>query len=81
MPTSATAEALVEAARALGAQAERFKFKPPVRWVYNPLDYAWAAHAAYLRRYGPGRRRAAPSAAARGTHPGKIEKMGLLLLA
>jgi len=57
MPTSATAEALVEAARALNAEVERLKFKPPVRWVYNPLDYAWAAHAAYLGRYGTGRKR------------------------
>jgi single-strand selective monofunctional uracil DNA glycosylase len=28
------------------------KFKPPVAYVCNPLDYAWAAHEAYLRTYG-----------------------------
>jgi single-strand selective monofunctional uracil DNA glycosylase len=27
-------------------------FAPPVTHVYNPLEYAWEAHAAYLRRYG-----------------------------
>lgn len=25
--------------------------------VYNPLEYAWAVHSAYLRRYGNGRKR------------------------
>jgi single-strand selective monofunctional uracil DNA glycosylase len=28
-----------------------------VAYVYNPLDYAWAAHEAYLRRYGNDRKR------------------------
>ena len=27
-------------------------FSPPVAHVYNPLDYAWRAHRAYLDRYG-----------------------------
>lgn len=27
-------------------------FSPPVTHVYNPLDYAWRAHRAYLDRYG-----------------------------
>ncbi len=25
----------------------------PVHWVYNPLDYAWAMHEAYIRTYAP----------------------------
>jgi single-strand selective monofunctional uracil DNA glycosylase len=28
------------------------KFSPPVACTYAPLDYAWPAHEAYLRRYG-----------------------------
>jgi single-strand selective monofunctional uracil DNA glycosylase len=28
-----------------------------VACVYNPLDYAWDAHAAYLRKFGDGRKR------------------------
>ena len=27
-------------------------FAPPVTHVYNPLDYAWRSHRAYLDRYG-----------------------------
>jgi single-strand selective monofunctional uracil DNA glycosylase len=30
---------------------KELRFAPPVTHVYNPLDYAWAAHEAYLRRY------------------------------
>jgi len=33
-------------------------FGEPVSYVYNPLDYAWAAHREYLRRYESGRKRA-----------------------
>jgi single-strand selective monofunctional uracil DNA glycosylase len=29
-------------------------FGPPVAHVYNPLDYAWAVHSEYLRRFGNG---------------------------
>ena len=36
---------LVKAVRAL-------TFAPPVTHVYNPLEYAWAPHRAYLNRYG-----------------------------
>ncbi len=32
------------------------RFGPPVTHVYNPLDYARAAHADYVERYGRGRR-------------------------
>jgi single-strand selective monofunctional uracil DNA glycosylase len=28
------------------------KFSLPVAYAYNPLDYAWAAHDAYLRAFG-----------------------------
>jgi single-strand selective monofunctional uracil DNA glycosylase len=48
---------LIAAARELCAQVDRLKFKPPVTHVYNPLDYAWAAHEKYLRKFGDGKKR------------------------
>ncbi len=47
---------LVALARRLAAAAGAFRFGPPVSHVYNPLDYAGAAHEAYLRRFGGGRK-------------------------
>ncbi len=32
-------------------------FASPVEYVYNPLEYAWDVHAAYLARYGAGKKR------------------------
>jgi single-strand selective monofunctional uracil DNA glycosylase len=49
--------ALVRIAADLATRAGRLGFGPPVEVVYNPLDYAWKAHAEYLRRYGAGRKR------------------------
>jgi single-strand selective monofunctional uracil DNA glycosylase len=43
---------LIAIARELGAAAGHLSFSKPVTHVYNPLDYAWAAHAQYLERYG-----------------------------
>jgi single-strand selective monofunctional uracil DNA glycosylase len=48
---------LLAAAQELSALAGRLKFSAPVAHVYNPLDYAWPAHAEYLRRFGGGRKR------------------------
>jgi len=48
---------LIAAARELAEQVDRLKFKPPVTHVYNPLDYAWAAHEIYLRKFGGGKKR------------------------
>ncbi len=45
-------EGLVAAAGALRAALDRLEFQRPVSHVYNPLDYAWPAHEAYLRRFG-----------------------------
>jgi single-strand selective monofunctional uracil DNA glycosylase len=50
-------EALVAAAAELRAAVEKLSFAPPVGHVYNPLDYAWPAHRAYLRKYGGTRKR------------------------
>lgn len=52
-----TTLALIAAARELSTQVDQLKFKPPVAHVYNPLDYAWAAHELYLRRFGCGPKR------------------------
>jgi single-strand selective monofunctional uracil DNA glycosylase len=43
---------LVEIAQELGKAADRLTFSAPVSHVYNPLDYAWPAHAQYLTRFG-----------------------------
>ena len=48
---------LVEAAAQLRDAVDALPFSAPVTHVYNPLDYAWAPHAAYLARYGSGRKR------------------------
>ena len=48
---------LVAAARTLSAELADLRFAAPVSHVYNPLDYAWPVHEAYLRRYGSGRKR------------------------
>jgi len=43
---------LVESAKRLRDAVGKLRFAPPVSHVYNPLEYAWAAHEAYLRQYG-----------------------------
>ena len=52
MKNAATTEKLLAAARELSAAVNRLKFKPPVAYVGNPLDYAWKAHEQYLQKYG-----------------------------
>lgn len=41
----------VQIARQLSREVSALAFGPPVTHTYNPLDYAWEAHEAYLRRY------------------------------
>src|SRR5256885_3862082 len=48
----AISDELITAAHNLSAAVGKLKFAPPVTHVYNPLEYAWAAHELYLRRYG-----------------------------
>lgn len=50
-------EALCAAAKDLSQAVNKLRFAEPVTHIYNPLDYAWLAHEAYLRRYGQGRKR------------------------
>jgi len=56
--TTADPSPLVNAAAELRDAANRLSFRPPVQCVYNPLDYAWAAHEQFLSRYGGGAKRA-----------------------
>ena len=46
------ADALISAARQLSVEVGQLHFAAPVSHCYNPLDYAWAAHELYLRRFG-----------------------------
>ncbi len=52
-----SADELIAAARKLSRDVSALSFSAPVTHVYNPLDYAWAAHEQYLRRYGDGKKR------------------------
>lgn len=47
---------LVKISRDLCKDVERLKFKSPVAYVYNPLEYAWAPHEMYLEKWGKGRK-------------------------
>lgn len=51
------ADELVRIARSLARAVDRLHFGAPVVHVYNPLDYAWPMHEAYLRRFGATRKR------------------------
>jgi len=56
MPTSRTSE-LRTAARRLSRDVAALRFAAPVARVYDPLDYARRAHAAYLDAYAASRKR------------------------
>ena len=47
---------IVSIASTLSRRVGALTFAPPVTHVYNPLQYAWAPHRAYLLRYGTGSR-------------------------
>ena len=57
MRDSKTTRELIANARQLAKDVDRLKFQPPVTNVYNPLDYAWAAHEFYLQKYGDSKKR------------------------
>ena len=48
---------MLAAARRLSHEVDALRFGPPVTQVYNPLGYAWEAHAQYIARYGASRKR------------------------
>lgn len=43
---------LVRAARSLSRELSGQRFAPPITHIYDPLQYAWATHRQYLRRFG-----------------------------
>lgn len=47
---------LCEIASKLTRDMNRLDFGPGATHVYNPLEYAWEPHRAYLERYGAGQR-------------------------
>lgn len=49
---SSLPEAVLAAAGDLRDEVDGLRFPEPVAHVYNPLRYAWAPHAEYLRRFG-----------------------------
>ena len=51
-------QALVQITKRLRRRVDALKFGAPVTHVYNPLDYAWRAHALYLERWGGGSKEA-----------------------
>ena len=48
---------LLEAAARLSRALSCLEFRAPVAQVYNPLEYAWDVHEAYVRKFVTGRRR------------------------
>lgn len=42
---------MIEAAKRLSKDLEGLVFNPPVEYVYQPLEYAWAPHEVYLKRF------------------------------
>jgi single-strand selective monofunctional uracil DNA glycosylase len=49
--------ALITAARTMQKDLSRLRFATPVTHVYDPLDYAWEMHSAYLKQMGDGHKR------------------------
>lgn len=35
----------------LNAHLRRLAFSEPVRYIYNPLEYAWETHSCYVEKY------------------------------
>jgi single-strand selective monofunctional uracil DNA glycosylase len=50
-PASPVAERLLRFERRLSRDLAGLSFAPPVTHVYDPLTYAWAPHAEFVRRY------------------------------
>ena len=57
MAAVSLAEELVRASRRLARACAGMAFHDPVRFVYNPLQYARAAHEQYIRTYATGPKR------------------------
>jgi single-strand selective monofunctional uracil DNA glycosylase len=48
---STTSAQLIVLAKELSHAVDKLRFQPPVAYVYNPLEYAWKPHHAYLTKY------------------------------
>ena len=48
---------ITTAARKLSAACNALRFSEPVTHVYNPLEYAWAAHEQYISRAASGKKK------------------------
>ncbi|HTD67070.1 MAG TPA: uracil-DNA glycosylase family protein [Candidatus Limnocylindria bacterium] len=48
---SKVAGEVLRAAAALRDAVDPLRFSPPVTHVYNPLNYAWAAHEQYVKKF------------------------------
>ncbi len=48
---------LVQAALQLSRDVDALQFSAPATHTLNPLDYAWAPHEAYLRKFGNSKKR------------------------
>jgi len=51
-------EQVLAAAKELSAAMEKLEFGAPVAYTYNPLEYAWAGHEAYVRRFARTKKKA-----------------------
>ena len=56
MPSSTT-EAMLSAAKALSEGVETLAFSSPTEVVYNPLRYAWEAHALYIKKHAQNKKK------------------------
>jgi single-strand selective monofunctional uracil DNA glycosylase len=45
---------VIDIAKQLSSGVDALSFSDPVAYVYNPLDYAWKPHKAYLEKFGSG---------------------------
>lgn len=48
---------LITITRELSKGVDALSFREPVAFVYNPLEYAWKSHRAFLQKYGDGKGR------------------------
>lgn len=55
--SAAQVDGLCALSRSLARSVSRLRFGEPVRYVYNPLEYARRSHEIYLRRHGATRKR------------------------
>lgn len=50
-------QSLISATQKLSHEVSRMKFSSPTSFVYNPLDYAWTIHQAYLELAGKSKKK------------------------